>query len=411
MVSILTPELDILRPTHFVLDQLSAAVPWLSHMYEKVGILFYCHFPDQLLVQKEGSEGLALVKSAYRIPFNFIESWSTAAADGIVVNSNFTGSTVKRVFPRLSKRDLKVIYPCVDVSAAKNTEDKKSLWPDRNVLLSINRFEKKKDVALAVKAFAGLEPKERKNALLVIAGGHDPRVPENVHTHVSLQELADSLKLTHTTYRSADFHPSKVSPETDILFLLSFSDKQKQDLLASSDLLVYTPQNEHFGIVPLEAMLAGVPVLAANEGGPLETVVEGKTGWLRDVRQPSQWTAIMLKVLDFTQGNNGRRLLENMATAGKERVVDEFSKESMAKRFDASLDELATSPRIVYNSEDHGPNYIKWFTLLAIYVAVIAFTLTQIVLYMIPRHVPDAAYGGASSVTGTAVPTFIREEL
>ena len=37
--------------------------------------------------------------------------------------------------------------------------------------------------------------------------------------------------------------------------------------------MLYTPPREHFGIVPLEAMLAKTPVLAINFGGPLETVV------------------------------------------------------------------------------------------------------------------------------------------
>lgn len=167
-----------------------------------------------------------------------------------------------------------------------------------------------------------------------------------MHTHVSLQELASSLHLTHSTYRSTEFHPSKVSPDTQVLFLLSVPDSLKTSLLASASLLIYTPQNEHFGIVPLESMLATVPVLAANEGGPLETVVEGKTGWLRDIRKVSQWAEIILKVLDFSRGANGQRLLANMGESGRQRVIDIFSKESMANRIDESLDELAGTPRL-----------------------------------------------------------------
>ncbi len=45
--------------------------------------------------------------------------------------------------------------------------------------------------------------------------------------------------------------------------------------------MLYTPQNEHFGIVPIEAMAAGRPVVACSSGGPLESVVEGVTGLLR----------------------------------------------------------------------------------------------------------------------------------
>ncbi|EMD47075.1 alpha1,3-mannosyltransferase ALG2, putative, partial [Entamoeba histolytica KU27] len=39
---------------------------------------------------------------------------------------------------------------------------------------------------------------------------------------------------------------------------------------------------EHFGIVPLEAMIKGVPVIACNNGGPLETVQNELTGLLCD---------------------------------------------------------------------------------------------------------------------------------
>jgi alpha-1,3/alpha-1,6-mannosyltransferase len=60
--------------------------------------------------------------------------------------------------------------------------------------------------------------------------------------------------------------------------------------------LLYTPPNEHFGIVPLEvscllfplslttsslqAMSLGTPVIAVNNGGPLETVLHNVTGYL-----------------------------------------------------------------------------------------------------------------------------------
>jgi len=36
--------------------------------------------------------------------------------------------------------------------------------------------------------------------------------------------------------------------------------------------LIYTPTNEHFGIVPLEAMYMEKPVIACNSGGPTETI-------------------------------------------------------------------------------------------------------------------------------------------
>lgn len=142
-------------------------MPLLRLVYPNAKILFYCHFPDQLLAQKS-SGILGVVKWFYRLPFNLVESWSTGCSDGIVVNSRFTGGVVKKAFPRLKRRRLDCIYPCVDINVTDS--ERKPLWPGREVLLSINRFERKKDVALAIKAFAGLNERDRKAARLVIAG-------------------------------------------------------------------------------------------------------------------------------------------------------------------------------------------------------------------------------------------------
>jgi len=108
-------------------------------------------------------------------------------------------------------------------------------------------------------------------------------------------------------------------------------------LLKSARLLVYTPSNEHFGIVPLEAMLAGVPVLAANTGGPLETVVDGKTGWLCPPDKVESWTAVMDKVLHkLSQAE-----LKKIGSAGTKRVKKEFSDVKMAERLDTIISNMA----------------------------------------------------------------------
>ena len=60
----------------------------------------------------------------------------------------------------------------------------------------------------------------------------------------------------------------------------SFTSAQRTALLAACIAVVYTPPGEHFGIVPLEAMAAGRPVIACNQAGPLESVVHGVTGLL-----------------------------------------------------------------------------------------------------------------------------------
>jgi alpha-1,3/alpha-1,6-mannosyltransferase len=106
--------------------------------------------------------------------------------------------------------------------------------------------------------------------------------------------------------------------------------------------LIYTPRNEHLGIVPLEAMLAGIPVLAADEGGPRETVVEGQTGWLRNVAKIDDWAEVMNNVLDGTVSDAA---LQKMGQDGRERVKTLFSKEKMASRLDEELELLNKTSR------------------------------------------------------------------
>lgn len=334
-IAVFSNELQLLKPTTFFVDQLSAGIPLLRLLQPAVRVIFYCHFPDKLLARKGG-----LLKTLYRRPFDWVESWSTGCSDTIVVNSNFTRSVFAAAFPSLDHRNPGVVYPCVDTRHSR-VDDRVPLWATKKVLLSINRFEKKKDVALAIKAFARLAPQERESARLVIAGGYDPRVADNVATYTDLCELADSLKLSHATAKTG-IAAQQVPDDIAVLFLHSVPTALKSTLLATSRLLVYTPLHEHFGIVPLEAMLAGTPVLAANEGGPTETVVEGETGWLRDVTKVDEWTEVMRIALADGQAE---QTLRAMGKRGEDRVEKLFSKEKMAEVLETKIAAMAKKAR------------------------------------------------------------------
>ena len=165
--------------------------------------------------------------------------------------------------------------------------------------------------------------------------------------HQELVELAESLDLHIATARNLVTALS-VPDDIDVLFLLSVPAQLKRMLLQHARLLVYTPSNEHFGIVPLEAMLAGVPVLAANSGGPLETVLNGETGWLRPVEDVGAWTEI---IRGAVEGREDGRLLREMGKKGRSRVVAEFSAEKMAERLDEEVRTMVQSPRVQMSVE------------------------------------------------------------
>ncbi|KAJ0125071.1 glycosyltransferase family 4 protein [Diaporthe amygdali] len=370
----LNGELASLRPDAFFVDQLSAGLPLLQFLQPKAPILFYCHFPDLHLVQGRDR----WLKKLYRLPFDTLERCSMGFADAIAVNSKFTRGVVSRTWPSLARsRDLKVVYPCIDIRPpGKGGEGKDGglIWEHGDIILSINRYERKKDIALAIKAYAGLPKHKRNGVKLVIAGGYDSRVSENVSYHKELVELAQSLKLTEATVHSAQTALA-VPAEIDVIFLLSVTNALKQQLLRSARLLVYTPSNEHFGIVPLEAMLARAPVLAANTGGPTETVVEGETGWLRDPEDVAAWTKVMGKVL----GEMSQQQLEEMGRKGDERVRTQFADTQMAERLDKILRSIENPQRegsLVALLGFLGSGALVFFVLAALGVLA-AMALTQ----------------------------------
>ena len=178
--------------------------------------------------------------------------------------------------------------------------------------------------------------------MLELSGGYDPRVEDNVSTLKSLIEIATSRDLTYhiltpskKTGTLPPFDKTVTSP--DVVFLLSFTTAQRSALLTSSSTLalLYTPTNEHFGIVPVEAMACGVPVLACNTGGPTESVVNSpeieKTGWLRPP-DPEVWAEALHSIVELSADE--RTMLAHRA---KVRARSQFGMNAMASKIEAAL--------------------------------------------------------------------------
>ncbi|KAH7133129.1 hypothetical protein B0J13DRAFT_93844 [Dactylonectria estremocensis] len=334
----LSGELRALDPRAFIVDQLSAGLPLLRYLFPAQPILFYCHFPDLLLARGRQSP----LKRLYRVPFDWIEEWSMSFAQAVAVNSEFTKGIVGRTWPGLKNHvQTKVVYPCVDTETKNEDELAKDgkVFENERLVLSINRFERKKDISLAIKAFAAIPPSQRAGVRLVLAGGYDHRVVENVQYHEELQELATSLKLEHTTAKNL-ITALSAPAWVPVIFLLSIPNSLKADLLRSARLLVYTPANEHFGIVPLEAMLARTPVLAANSGGPVETIRDGETGWLRSPEDVAAWSDVILRALAMSD-----KTMAEMGECGATRVKSLFDRDRMAARLDTIVDEIVQQKR------------------------------------------------------------------
>ena len=150
-----------------------------------------------------------------------------------------------------------------------------------------------------------------------------------------LTELAISLGL-QSRHLSAIGNPSMFAAH--VIFAPNVDSAVKLGLLRSAGTLalLYTPVDEHFGIVPLEAMACGVPVLACNSGGPLETVGhDGSVGLLRPP-DADAWAAAIGEMVDLSAA---QRLV--MAERAKGRVAETFSLDAMAKHLETALREAA----------------------------------------------------------------------
>lgn len=90
-------------------------------------------------------------------------------------------------------------------------------------------------------------------------------------------------------------------------------------LIGSADLVLCTPLYEPFGIVPLEAMACGVPVVATDVGGHRDSVAEGTTGRLVPPQEPESIAAAVRELLADDA------LRRRYGGAGRERVLDRYT--------------------------------------------------------------------------------------
>ncbi|AMD21369.1 HER090Cp [Eremothecium sinecaudum] len=363
----------------FIVDQLSTCVPFL-HILSKARILFYCHFPDQLLATRT-----SLLKKLYRLPFDLIEQVSMSFSDFVVVNSQFTRSIFFKVL-NMVKINPNVVYPCVSMEQTSVLpEDEKLLskiiGPNSRYYLSINRFERKKNIELAIESFHYSNQGKDKRSKLLVCGGYDKRVTENVEYLEELQTVVKKLGMKYSTISypqysktPEDFNLPTDLTESKVLFITSVSGSLKDLLLQNTEMLLYTPSFEHFGIVPLEAMKHGKPVLAVNNGGPLETVISVKqdsanlktaTGWLRPP-ESAKWAAAIDESVEFNI-KNPSFFKEN----NPQHVYEKFSRDAMVESFLVNIEKMLLNERRI--------------SLLAVLTTIaLNFLIHKSILYIFP---------------------------
>lgn len=276
-----------------VTDLVPHVVPLLRR-WTRARLVYYCHFPDRLLAPVRPGLG------AYRRAIDRLEERGIAAADRVLVNSRFTARRLVEAYPRLAGPIPQVVYPGVGPMPPAG--------PPEPLLVAVGRFDPAKNLALAVDALAALGAASPLR--LVVAGGYDARFAEQRRTLAALRERAARAGLAERV----SLVPSPPDPAL-------------RALLSRALCVLYTPVEEHFGYVPLEAMAAGRPVVAVDGGGPAETVVDGETGFLRAPAADAFAEAVARVARDPA-------LAARMGAAGRAHVARHFSLEAFGRRFE-----------------------------------------------------------------------------
>ncbi|MGB9588713.1 MAG: glycosyltransferase family 4 protein [Armatimonadota bacterium] len=221
-----------------------------------------------------------------------IDQQNAAFARYVLVNSQFSKEMVLKSYGI----EPFICYLGVD------TEVFKPLWiPRENFVLSVGVCRRGKGFDFLIKSLGRIDKRLRPR--LVIVSNRANRLWE-----AYLRGLALS---------------NGVQVEMEHLV----EDRELVSLYNRARVVVYAPRREPFGLVPLEAMACGTPVIAVNEGGPGETVISNETGILTERNESEFAQAITLLLTDEKRREQmGRRSLEavrehwNLERAG-ERLV------------------------------------------------------------------------------------------
>jgi glycosyltransferase involved in cell wall biosynthesis len=240
------PETFDLREYDLVISSSGA---WSKGIVTKLDTLHvaYIHSPMRFVWDynerylKEGNKRPAFFA---RFVFNYLRLWDRMAADRpdhLIANSKYTQQRIEKYYRRQSQ----IIYPPVE-NKSKTSDQKPEI---KDYFLMVSRLSPYKKVDVAVEAFNKLGL-----PLVIIGTGKQEKY---------LRRIAQ--------------------PNIKIL---GWQDEETIQKYYQNALGFIFPCEDDFGIAPVEAMLAGVPVIAYRKGGVLETVQEDVTGEFFDAQTP-----------------------------------------------------------------------------------------------------------------------------
>jgi glycosyltransferase involved in cell wall biosynthesis len=269
----------------------------------------YCHTPLKILhdpVTKQALRDRDIRKYAALLAlgrgFNAVDKRMWRRYRHVLANSYETARRIEQA--GLTRGNIEVLHPGVDLEQFTLHPT----LPRERFFLVAGRIMWEKRIELAIQALraareAGTE------ASMVIAGGVDSKSRPYLQT---LREHADGLPVE---------------------FVIDPSDEDLAELYARCLAVVFTAPNEDWGVVPLEAMASGAPVLAVDAGGPRESIIHNVTGWLL----PATPWAFAERMRDLASSDSGK-LVSRRASR---RRAQQFAADEFVARLDDVMEEVA----------------------------------------------------------------------
>ena len=223
---------------------------------EMIPHVCYCHTPMRYAwdFTSEATRFPRSVRRVARPAMAYFRRWDRATSQGVttfVANSSAVAARIQTAYGRIAE----VVHPPV------RTEFFTPGGERGDAYLYVGRLVSYKRADLVVESFRGLP-----HRLLVVGEGH----------------LERSLR--------AD------APD-NVTFLGNVSDERLRELYRTTRALVY-PANEDFGIAMAEAQACGTPVIGLAQGGALDIVDHGRTGWLLGTATVDELRRTILRTAD-----------------------------------------------------------------------------------------------------------------
>lgn len=252
---------------------------------------------------------------------SWVEKTALEMADSIIAVSQSTRDDILRLF-QVEPQQVTVIPNGIDIEQYQATHDPDTLVqlgidPDRPFVLFVGRITRQKGLYYLLQAIPHLDPQLQ---VVLCAGDADTRVMQR-DTEDMVQELQ--------ARRSGIVWLPKMLPRATTIVLYSHA-----TIFCCPS--IYEP----FGLINLEAMACGTPVVGSAVGGIKEVVVDGETGLLvdpllepeppHDPSAPSKFEQGLADAINRLA--NDPELLERMSRAGRERVERNYSWQSIAQQ-------------------------------------------------------------------------------